>query len=506
MSNLIFQSFNGNIKTEKSFNEYKITLISNKDSIVIKIEDPFHIYFSKFHIDYLRKKKLLMANLTIEEMINFINCLIERNNIEIERNNMNIKLILISFIPLYENVELILNQQEELIKKIVVKIVQENKEYEEEKRDLINNLDKLTKEKILIEKTNVKLNNKIKLIEKENIKLKAKIYENKIKENEEKVKILEKINTNKPKIQLIPCNLTNIYSVQTHNDWINCLSIFPSGKIISVSNDKYINIYDINFNILQYIQNAHDDWIIYVEIIDENNFITCSCDKNIKLWKRNDNEFKMNKIIRNAHNAQINKVIYCSNGNLISCSLDNKIKIWKENNNNNYYNIKILTHSDYVSSLLILENKNILISSGNGTKLWKIYKNKKINHKIKCIKYFKNTHCGWHGGLCKLDDDRIIVKTLKKNSLIVISIIKKEIIKEIIYPFQCYCIKSIEEKGIFLVGGNSNDITIYRNDNYECIQTIKNSHDNYIYGFIKFQQNSIISYSNKIMKIWEFKY
>ena len=155
MSNLIFQSFNGNIKTEKSFNEYKITLISNKDSIVIKIEDPFHIYFSKFHIDYLRKKKLLMANLTIEEMINFINCLIERNNIEIERNNMNIKLILISFIPLYENVELILNQQEELIKKIVVKILQENKVYEEEKRDLIHNLDKLTREKMLIEKTNV---------------------------------------------------------------------------------------------------------------------------------------------------------------------------------------------------------------------------------------------------------------------------------------------------------------------------------------------------------------
>ena len=151
MSNLIFQSFNGNIKTEKSFNEYKITLISNKDSIVIKIEDPFHIYFSKFHIDYLRKKKLLMANLTIEEMINFINCLIERNNIEIERNNMNIKLILISFIPIYENVELILNQQEELIKKIVVKILQENKVYEEEKRDLIHNLDKLTREKMLIE-------------------------------------------------------------------------------------------------------------------------------------------------------------------------------------------------------------------------------------------------------------------------------------------------------------------------------------------------------------------
>ena len=51
------------------------------------------------------------------------------------------------------------------------------------------------------------------------------------------------------------------------------------------------------------------------------------------------------------------KVIYCLNGNLISCSWDNKIKIWKENNNNNYDNIKILTHSDNINSILLLEDK-----------------------------------------------------------------------------------------------------------------------------------------------------
>ena len=67
------------------------------------------------------------------------------------------------------------------------------------------------------------------------------------------------------------------------------------------------------------------------------------------------------------------KVIYYSNKNLISCSKDNKIKIWKENNNNNYDNIKILTHSKKVCSILLLEDKNILISSGNdGTKFWNL--------------------------------------------------------------------------------------------------------------------------------------
>ena len=188
------------------------------------------------------------------------------------------------------------------------------------------------------------------------------------------------------------------------------------------------------------------------------------------------------------------------NSNLISCSWDKTIKIWKENNN--YETIKILKHSDYICSLLLLEDKNILISSGgDGTKFWDLNDYNNIN----CIKDFKETWCGWHGGLCKLDEDRIIVRSKgNNNSLKVISISKKEIIKEINHPFLCWVIYLIEDKGIFLVGGNSKDIIIYRNDNYECIQTIKDAHEKNIYNFIELKHGSIISCSYKIMKIWIF--
>ena len=62
----------------------------------------------------------------------------------------------------------------------------------------------------------------------------------------------------------------------------------------------------------------------------------------------------------------------------------------------------------------------------------------------------------------------------------------------------------IKNKGIFLVGGESKDIIIYRNDNYECIQTIKDAHDVKIIYFIELKDGTIISCSNKIMKIWNF--
>ena len=71
--------------------------------------------------------------------------------------------------------------------------------------------------------------------------------------------------------------------------------------------------------------------------------------------------------------------------------------------------------------------------------------------------------------------------------------------------FRCYGILLIEDKEIFLVGGSSNDIKIYRNDNYECIQTIKNAHDNNIYDFIELKHGSIASCSkDKSIKIWSF--
>ena len=66
-------------------------------------------------------------------------------------------------------------------------------------------------------------------------------------------------------------------------------------------------------------------------------------------------------------------------------------------------------------------------------------------------------------------------------------------------------ISLIEDKGIFLVGGKSNDIRIYRNDNYECIQKIKDAHNWFIYGFVELKDGSIASFSDdESIKIWSF--
>jgi WD40 repeat protein len=178
-----------------------------------------------------------------------------------------------------------------------------------------------------------------------------------------------------------------------------------------------------------------------------------------------------------------------------------KIKIWKENNND-YENIKVLTHSNKICSILYLEDKNILISCGlDGTRFWNLNKNESNYNNINCIQYFEKVDCGAKNGLCRLDEDRIIVG---RDSLKIISILNKKIIKEINIPFKCFGIRLIEDKGIFLIGGKSKDIRIYRSDNYECIQIIQNAHYDDILGFVGLKDGSILSYSvDKKIKIWE---
>jgi tricorn protease-like protein len=80
--------------------------------------------------------------------------------------------------------------------------------------------------------------------------------------------------------EIVYCDLIKKKEINTN---LIYLKSFPSGNIIAVF-DKYIIIYDIDFNEIQKIENAHEDLIHYVDIKDENNFVTCSDDLNIKTW------------------------------------------------------------------------------------------------------------------------------------------------------------------------------------------------------------------------------
>ena len=220
----------------------------------------------------------------------------------------------------------------------------------------------------------------------------------------------------------------------------------------------------------------------HIVIKDENNFSAGSFN-NIYFYIKKNNTFEIYTTIENAHNT-LKKIIYNSQGDLYSCGNDSLIKIWEENNGK-YENIKTLNHSAKVNSIILLETQNLLISSGDGIKFWDINDNYKIIHS------FDNTWSGYPNELEIIDNNLIIVRSSQLNYVDIISISEKKIINTIEIGFEVDAFKSIDKKGIILIGGKSKNIKIYRSDNFECIQTIENAHDDEIAGFIELYDGSI---------------
>ena len=70
------------------------------------------------------------------------------------------------------------------------------------------------------------------------------------------------------------------------------------------------------------------------------------------------------------------------------------------------------------------------------------------------------------------------------------------IIKSINNQSTCWGLCSIENEGIFISGGWMHDLRVYRYDNYECIDIIKDAHLSHITGFIEFKNDLIGLYSS----------
>ena len=93
----------------------------------------------------------------------------------------------------------------------------------------------------------------------------------------------------------------------------------------------------------------------------------------------------------------------------------------------------------------------------------------------------------------KIEEDKIIIGE------------KSGYIKRIENEFTSYGICVIDNKGVFLIGGSSNDIKVYRSDNFECIQIVKTAHNYDISDLIELNNGLIdsCSYDRNII-LWSF--
>lgn len=287
----------------------------------------------------------------------------------------------------------------------------------------------------------------------------------------------------------------NIKTIKTSEKDIRSMSIFPSGNLLSISGVNSIKIYDINFNLLQNIIPKNREWICYSDIKDENTFLVSS-EKNIVLYTKNEGKFTINTIIKTNHKKIVLKVSFLPNGNIISASVDNTIKIYEEKDDKEYQNVITIVNLKIIRSFMLLEDKKILVTSGDdGTKFWN-YNN------YEEIYSFNNVICGFWNSIIRIDDNKILIGG--KSSFNIILLNEKKII-EIQNKFYCNGICYIKNKDILIVVGGI-DIKIYNNKNYQCLRSIQDISITSNNGVIQLKNGLIVTYTAiGIIKIWEIK-
>ena len=278
-------------------------------------------------------------------------------------------------------------------------------------------------------------------------------------------------------------------------------SIKISNDKIFIANDNSIVIYDKNnFELLQILKNKND-LNFYDIIIVNDNFITSTFQRIYFYEYKKEEKLFHEKYNKKCHSRLINKLTLLSNGNLITCCLDEKkIKIWEKNENNEYQNITILNHIDWIQNFFVLEKNNLFVSIGEKiTKFWNI-------NNFQLIKEFDEIGCNSNNSVDKINNNEIIIGGCYNCQMYIISIKDKIERKKVIDNNSiCLCICAFIDKQIFLVGGQNLNINVYQNyDDYKLINCINDAHFDYILGITKLNNNQFISYSyDKLIRIWE---
>ena len=507
-----------------SIDKNNLKIKVNQDNLKLIL---FSTLINYSNVELNLKQKRRTSEEIIELLINDMQKLKNQNNIltkENERINQNLQSLNSKNDELSKNVKNLSIQNEELSQNVSAlnfkyillnqKLKSIKSKNEELTLNIKSNSNKLEKQNQKLESLrnqNLELEQKIEIFEVENNLIKNEVTTQRLEMNQEK----NKIHLNEGKMNEIEQKLKKLdsfHSIETrssisspqliktitpHENSINSVNIFPSGNIISVSDDKSIKIYDNFFNLLQTIKLAHYCGILYVDIKDDNNFMTCSVDRSIKTWIKINNKFQINHRIYDAHNNMLWKVKYYSDKFIISCSWDNCVKIWRLENNNEYQCISTIKHTRSLYSILTLEDKGMFISSGeDGSKIWNM-------KKLECVKLINDCYSYYWNGLERLNKDKVIFGGGRNGIMKIYSISEFKVVKEINNTFCCCGIGILEKKNLFFVGGKSEDIRVYNSENFECVKIIKSDHEDNIFGFVPLKDGSIASFSkDKNIKVW----
>ena len=197
----------------------------------------------------------------------------------------------------------------------------------------------------------------------------------------------------------------NFKILKNHTGSIYYLSKLNDGRLISCSNDCFLNIYKKDSYELQLSVKEHSRGILSFTELKDRRIITCSYDKTMKIIKLiGEDKYQIEQTLQE-HTNYVCKVIEIKENELISVSFDKTMKILKLNNQFECFQPIIFQNSiSYCNILRLNENEFVTSSqSDNCLKFWN-------SNNYSNITIINNIEIAWgFQAMCLLEDDLLCV-------------------------------------------------------------------------------------------------
>ena len=223
--------------------------------------------------------------------------------------------------------------------------------------------------------------------------------------------------------------------------------------------------------------------------LDDGTIVSCSEDRSIMIG---------DYTIKSAHDRTVNKVIALPNRRIASCSEDKTIKIWKCNMIYSRFVKLLVGHSDSVTSILYIKEKDIMISGSldRTIRLWNM-------STYQCMTVIEEVECIDNNSLYQIDNERVIVGG--ENSFYIVNIVKCVVEKTIedgsIGNVNCFI--KLRDNKTFLCGYDYGFFCF--NDKSEEDITNKNNNMYAIIDLLMIDDNTFLSCSvDMTIKVWKY--
>ena len=178
---------------------------------------------------------------------------------------------------------------------------------------------------------------------------------------------------------------------QGHLLWVNCLAKCDAQFFASGSNDTDIRIWSYSTQQQYNVLSEHSKEVLALIILKDGRLCSGGADLSIKIWNWKDGKCEVTLI---GHLRWIKCILELSNGNIISGSDDKTIRIWDKKNQ--LCINKLIEHEKSVRALCQLSDNLIASASFDKTiKIWDLNENKCVqtlnDHSDKVVCLLKTT-------------------------------------------------------------------------------------------------------------------